>query len=84
MPKHWRDALRSFPGRSLIDFVFLFFNHSYVFRSSDYGSTYTKLADKVGRTLLSYLYVCPTNKQKVSITLLLLPLRLISCKLDIK
>ncbi|TNN81835.1 VPS10 domain-containing receptor SorCS1 [Liparis tanakae] len=34
--------------------------------SSDYGSTYTKLNDKVGsRTVLSYLYVCPTNKQKI-------------------
>uniref|UniRef100_A0A8C4HZC9 Sortilin related VPS10 domain containing receptor 3b n=1 Tax=Dicentrarchus labrax TaxID=13489 RepID=A0A8C4HZC9_DICLA len=39
-------------------------------KSSDYGSTYTKLNDKVGsRTVLSYLYVCPTNKQKVSISL---------------
>lgn len=38
-------------------------------RSTDYGSTYNKLNDKVGsRTVLSYLYVCPTNKQKVSRT----------------
>lgn len=44
----------------------------FVSRSSDYGSTYTKLNDKVGsRTVLSYLYVCPTNKQKVSISGLL-------------
>ena len=43
-----------------------------VCRSSDYGSTYTKLADQAGRTLLSYLYVCPTNKQKVGIFLFLL------------
>lgn len=57
----------------------------FVSRSSDYGSTYTKLNDKVGsRTVLSYLYVCPTNKQKVSISLLLLSLCLISCKLTIK
>uniref|UniRef100_A0A4W6D0K7 Sortilin related VPS10 domain containing receptor 3b n=1 Tax=Lates calcarifer TaxID=8187 RepID=A0A4W6D0K7_LATCA len=34
--------------------------------STDYGSTYIKLNDKVGsRTVLSYLYVCPTNKQKI-------------------
>ncbi|XP_036980487.1 VPS10 domain-containing receptor SorCS3 isoform X1 [Acanthopagrus latus] len=39
---------------------------SSLWRSSDYGSTYTKLNDKVGsRTVLSYLYVCPTNKQKI-------------------
>lgn len=45
----------------------------FVSRSTDYGSTYTKLNDKVGsRTVLSYLYVCPTNKQKVSIYLLLI------------
>lgn len=43
-------------------------------RSSDYGSTYTKLADQAARTLLSYLYVCPTNKQKVGISLSLLSL----------
>ncbi len=35
-------------------------------RSSDYGSTYERLNDKVGvKTVLSYLYVCPTNKRKV-------------------
>lgn len=39
---------------------------SSLWRSSDYGSTYVKLNDKVGsRTVLSYLYVCPTNKQKI-------------------
>lgn len=35
-------------------------------RSTDYGRTYEKLNDKVGlKTILSYLYVCPTNKRKV-------------------
>ncbi|XP_034464332.1 VPS10 domain-containing receptor SorCS3 [Hippoglossus hippoglossus] len=39
---------------------------SSLWRSTDYGSTYTKLNHKVGsRTVLSYLYVCPTNKQKI-------------------
>ncbi|KAM4729431.1 VPS10 domain-containing receptor SorCS3-like [Anableps anableps] len=39
---------------------------SSLWRSTDYGSTYTKLNNKVGsRTVLSYLYVCPTNKQKI-------------------
>lgn len=36
------------------------------FRSTDYGSTYERMNDKVGsKTVLSYLYVCPTNKRKV-------------------
>ncbi|NXW01304.1 SORC1 protein, partial [Fregetta grallaria] len=36
------------------------------FRSTDYGTTYEKLNDKVGlKTILSYLYVCPTNKRKI-------------------
>lgn len=35
-------------------------------RSTDYGTTYEKLNDKVGlKTVLSYLYVNPTNKRKV-------------------
>uniref|UniRef100_A0A8D1DEJ1 VPS10 domain-containing receptor SorCS1 n=1 Tax=Sus scrofa TaxID=9823 RepID=A0A8D1DEJ1_PIG len=35
-------------------------------RSTDYGTTYEKLNDKVGlKTILSYLYVCPTNKRKI-------------------
>ncbi|XP_075894513.1 VPS10 domain-containing receptor SorCS3 [Nelusetta ayraudi] len=51
----------------LFDFNLGAVTESSLWRSSDYGSTYTKLADKVGRTLLSYLYVCPTNKQKIMI-----------------
>uniref|UniRef100_A0A452RDW7 VPS10 domain-containing receptor SorCS1 n=2 Tax=Ursus americanus TaxID=9643 RepID=A0A452RDW7_URSAM len=36
------------------------------FMSTDYGTTYEKLNDKVGlKTILSYLYVCPTNKRKI-------------------
>lgn len=35
-------------------------------RSTNYGTTYEKLNDKVGlKTVLSYLYVSPTNKRKV-------------------
>ncbi|EPY78600.1 SORCS receptor 1 isoform a-like protein [Camelus ferus] len=35
--------------------------------STDYGTTYEKLNDKVGlKTILSYLYVCPTNKRKAA------------------
>ncbi|MGH0183354.1 UNVERIFIED_CONTAM: hypothetical protein FKN15_011935 [Acipenser sinensis] len=35
-------------------------------RSTDYGATYEKLNDKVGlKTVLSYLYVCPSNKRKI-------------------
>uniref|UniRef100_A0A8D0BPK6 Sortilin related VPS10 domain containing receptor 1 n=1 Tax=Salvator merianae TaxID=96440 RepID=A0A8D0BPK6_SALMN len=41
-------------------------NSSEINRSTDYGTTYEKLNDKVGlKTILSYLYVCPTNKRKV-------------------
>lgn len=37
------------------------------FRSTDYGTTYERLNDKIGvKTVLSYLYVCPTNQRKVS------------------
>ncbi|XP_059955825.1 VPS10 domain-containing receptor SorCS1 isoform X4 [Mesoplodon densirostris] len=39
---------------------------SSLWRSTDYGATYEKLNDKVGlKTILSYLYVCPTNKRKI-------------------
>uniref|UniRef100_A0A8C7Y993 VPS10 domain-containing receptor SorCS2 n=1 Tax=Oryzias sinensis TaxID=183150 RepID=A0A8C7Y993_9TELE len=35
-------------------------------RSTDYGTTYQKLNDKVGaKTILSYLYVSPNNKRKI-------------------
>ncbi|KAI4550821.1 hypothetical protein MJT46_018328 [Ovis ammon polii x Ovis aries] len=35
-------------------------------KSTDYGTTYEKLNDKVGlKTVLSYLYVNPTNKRKI-------------------
>ncbi|TNM99316.1 hypothetical protein fugu_012349 [Takifugu bimaculatus] len=51
----------------LFDFNLGAVTESSLWRSSDYGSTYTKLADRAGRTLLSYLYVCPTNKQKIMI-----------------
>ena len=43
------------------------------FRSVNYGSTYTKMNDKIrSRTVLSYLYVCPTNKRKVNIKVYLI------------
>ncbi|CAH2322510.1 VPS10 domain-containing receptor 1 [Pelobates cultripes] len=39
---------------------------SSLWRSTDYGTTYEKLNEKVGlKTILSYLYVCPTNKRKI-------------------
>ncbi|KAK3510615.1 hypothetical protein QTP70_011872 [Hemibagrus guttatus] len=35
-------------------------------RSTDYGTTYEKLNEKVGvKTILSYLYVSPNNKRKI-------------------
>ncbi|GAA6105133.1 VPS10 domain-containing receptor SorCS3 [Tachysurus ichikawai] len=37
-------------------------------RSTDYGTTYERMNDKVGvKTVLSYLYVCPTNQRKVMV-----------------
>ncbi|CAB1415590.1 unnamed protein product, partial [Pleuronectes platessa] len=36
--------------------------------STDYGSTYERMNDKVGsKIVLSYLYVCPTNKRKIMV-----------------
>uniref|UniRef100_A0A8C7TW62 PKD domain-containing protein n=1 Tax=Oncorhynchus mykiss TaxID=8022 RepID=A0A8C7TW62_ONCMY len=36
--------------------------------STDYGSTYERMNDKVGsKTVLSYLYVCPSNKRKIMV-----------------
>uniref|UniRef100_A0A7M4F0H0 Sortilin related VPS10 domain containing receptor 3 n=1 Tax=Crocodylus porosus TaxID=8502 RepID=A0A7M4F0H0_CROPO len=43
-----------------------FFCVVFLCRSTDYGTTYEKLNDKVGlKTVLSYLYVSPTNKRKI-------------------
>uniref|UniRef100_A0A3Q3DQF0 Sortilin N-terminal domain-containing protein n=1 Tax=Hippocampus comes TaxID=109280 RepID=A0A3Q3DQF0_HIPCM len=50
----------------LYDFHIGSVTESTLWRSSDSGSTYEKMNDKVGsKTVLSYLYVCPTNKRKV-------------------
>ncbi|KAM4607451.1 VPS10 domain-containing receptor SorCS1-like [Polymixia lowei] len=39
---------------------------SSLWRSTDYGTTYEKLNEKVGpKTILSYLYVSPNNKKKI-------------------
>ncbi|XP_062390087.1 VPS10 domain-containing receptor SorCS1-like [Sardina pilchardus] len=39
---------------------------SSLWRSTDYGTTYEKLNEKVGvKTILSYLYVSPNNKRKL-------------------
>lgn len=44
----------------------MFMGFPLIFRSTDYGTTYEKLNDKVGaKTILSYLYVSPNNKRKV-------------------
>uniref|UniRef100_A0AAY4DML3 PKD domain-containing protein n=1 Tax=Denticeps clupeoides TaxID=299321 RepID=A0AAY4DML3_9TELE len=49
----------------LYDFNLGTVTESSLWRSVDLGSTYQKLNDKVGyRTVLSYLYVCPSNKKK--------------------
>ncbi|KAM4607452.1 VPS10 domain-containing receptor SorCS3-like [Polymixia lowei] len=50
----------------LYDFNLGAVTESSLWRSVDYGSTYNKLNVKFGsRTVLSYLYVCPTNKRKI-------------------
>ncbi|NP_001099837.2 VPS10 domain-containing receptor SorCS3 precursor [Rattus norvegicus] len=50
----------------LYDFNLGSVTESSLWRSVDYGATYEKLNDKVGlKTVLSYLYVNPTNKRKI-------------------
>ncbi|XP_044046620.1 VPS10 domain-containing receptor SorCS3 isoform X2 [Siniperca chuatsi] len=50
----------------LYDFHIGSVTESTLWRSTDYGSTYERMNDKVGsKTVLSYLYVCPTNKRKL-------------------
>uniref|UniRef100_A0A4W6CS98 Sortilin related VPS10 domain containing receptor 3 n=1 Tax=Lates calcarifer TaxID=8187 RepID=A0A4W6CS98_LATCA len=50
----------------LYDFHIGSVTESTLWRSTDYGSTYERMNDKVGsKTVLSYLYVCPTNKRKI-------------------
>ncbi|XP_051559211.1 VPS10 domain-containing receptor SorCS3 [Myxocyprinus asiaticus] len=52
----------------LYDFHLGSVTESTLWRSTDYGSTYERLNDKVGvKTILSYLYVCPTNKRKIMV-----------------
>uniref|UniRef100_A0AAR2IGF1 PKD domain-containing protein n=1 Tax=Pygocentrus nattereri TaxID=42514 RepID=A0AAR2IGF1_PYGNA len=52
----------------LYDFHLGSVTESSLWRSMDYGSTYERLNDKVGvKTVLSYLYVCPTNKRKIMV-----------------
>uniref|UniRef100_A0A8C1UF46 PKD domain-containing protein n=1 Tax=Cyprinus carpio TaxID=7962 RepID=A0A8C1UF46_CYPCA len=69
--RHW--LLKSFKEVILIltklyDFHLGSVTESTLWRSTDYGSTYERLNDKVGvKTVLSYLYVCPTNKRKIMV-----------------
>uniref|UniRef100_A0AAY4F144 PKD domain-containing protein n=1 Tax=Denticeps clupeoides TaxID=299321 RepID=A0AAY4F144_9TELE len=52
----------------LYDFHLGSVTESTLWRSTDYGTTYEKLNDKVGvKTVLNYLYVCPTNKRKIMV-----------------
>ncbi|XP_051561251.1 VPS10 domain-containing receptor SorCS3-like [Myxocyprinus asiaticus] len=52
----------------LYDFHLGSVTESTLWRSTDYGSTYERLNDKVGvKIVLSYLYVCPTNKRKIMV-----------------
>ncbi|XP_072546276.1 VPS10 domain-containing receptor SorCS3 isoform X2 [Salminus brasiliensis] len=49
----------------LFDFNLGTVTESSLWRSVDFGATYEKLTDRViTRTMLSYMYVCPTNKKK--------------------
>ncbi|XP_061628113.1 VPS10 domain-containing receptor SorCS3 [Phyllopteryx taeniolatus] len=52
----------------LYDFHIGSVTESTLWRSSDSGSTYEKMNDKIGsKTVLTYLYVCPTNKRKIMV-----------------
>ncbi|KAM7330338.1 hypothetical protein ACRRTK_011951 [Alexandromys fortis] len=60
-------GLESFPGTKRCWISAVCDCHASIqsIRSTDYGTTYEKLNDKVGlKTVLSYLYVNPTNKRK--------------------
>ncbi|XP_035993509.1 VPS10 domain-containing receptor SorCS3 [Fundulus heteroclitus] len=50
----------------LYDFHIGSVTESTLWRSTDYGSTYERMNDKIGsKAVLSYLYVCPSNKRKI-------------------
>uniref|UniRef100_A0A4W5RMV0 Sortilin related VPS10 domain containing receptor 1 n=1 Tax=Hucho hucho TaxID=62062 RepID=A0A4W5RMV0_9TELE len=50
----------------LFDFNLNSVTESSLWRSTDYGTTYQKLNEKVGaKTILTYLYVSPNNKRKI-------------------
>uniref|UniRef100_A0A8C4S1L2 Sortilin related VPS10 domain containing receptor 1 n=1 Tax=Erpetoichthys calabaricus TaxID=27687 RepID=A0A8C4S1L2_ERPCA len=50
----------------LFDFNLGSVTESSLWRSTDYGTTYEKLNEKVGpKTVLNYLYVSPNNKRKI-------------------
>uniref|UniRef100_A0A8C5HSJ0 VPS10 domain-containing receptor SorCS3-like n=1 Tax=Gouania willdenowi TaxID=441366 RepID=A0A8C5HSJ0_GOUWI len=50
----------------LYDFHIGSVTESTLWRSTDYGTTYERMNDKVGyKTVLSYLYICPKNKRKI-------------------
>ncbi|XP_017289385.1 VPS10 domain-containing receptor SorCS3 [Kryptolebias marmoratus] len=52
----------------LYDFHIGSVTESTLWRSTDYGSTYERMNDKVGsKTVLSYLYVCPSNQRKIMV-----------------
>ncbi|XP_035388361.1 VPS10 domain-containing receptor SorCS3 isoform X2 [Electrophorus electricus] len=52
----------------LFDFNLGTVTESSLWRSVDLGATYVKLNDRaITRTMLSYMYVCPTNKMKILI-----------------
>ncbi|KAM6971892.1 VPS10 domain-containing receptor SorCS3 [Aplochiton taeniatus] len=52
----------------LYDFHIGSVTESTLWRSTDYGTTYERMNDKVGsKTVLSYLYVCPSNKRKIMV-----------------
>lgn len=58
-----KNALKCFQTNL---YLFLFFACNFV-RSSDYGTTYTKLNLMPGTTIVvTSFYICPTNKKKVS------------------
>ncbi|KTG33952.1 hypothetical protein cypCar_00010748 [Cyprinus carpio] len=67
----------------LFDFNLGTVTESSLWRSVDFGTTYEKLTDKVMiRTMLSYLYVCPTNKRKVSVFLCIRDTDVLNCQIE--
>ncbi|RXM36288.1 VPS10 domain-containing receptor SorCS2 [Acipenser ruthenus] len=62
----WTLLKAKFDSENMIDLVLKFSEEETVNRSTDYGTTYTKLNLLPGTTIVvTNFYICPTNKKKI-------------------